>query len=183
MALSEDSQRALTLATTPEEVRQTQEAIKAFTAAQAQSLRASNTTRIAKTPAPRTQGFRPSSARGRGQGRGRGASNAAPGRPLPQTAAAAPNGTDEQVDGDCTTSEDDETVSDMARLRKVVAKKSQQAGVHHEGEVVQLDQLIEEDAARYPEPEAAPVLTMSDVMSAGKVPDTNPEMVGNMQLP
>lgn len=69
----------------------------------------------------------------------------------------------------------------MARLRKVVAKKSQQAGVNHEGEVVQIDQLIEEDAARYPEPEPAPVMTMSDMMPAGKVPDTNPEMVVNMQ--
>ena len=69
----------------------------------------------------------------------------------------------------------------MARLRKVVARKSQQAGVHHEGDVVQIDQLIEDDTARYPEPEPAPELTMSDVMHAGKVPDTNPEMVVNMQ--
>ena len=179
MALSEDPQKALTLATTPEEVRQAQEAIKRFKATQAQSLRANNT-RIAKIPAPRTQGFRPSSARGRGRGRGCGATSAGPSSPIPQTVTVQET-TEEQVDEDCTTSEDDESVSDMATLRKVVAKKSQQAGVHHEGEVVQLDQLIDEDTARYPEPEPAPVLTMSDVMPAGKVPDTNQEMVVNMQ--
>ena len=63
---------------------------------------------------------------------------------------------DDEVDEDCTTSEDDESPSDRAKIKKAVAKKSQQAGVHHEGEVVQLDQMIEEDAARYPEMNPAP---------------------------
>ena len=135
------------------------------------------------TPASRTQGFKPSSARGRGRGRGRG-SGSGPSRPsqrpaAPTTTISLVNDTDE-VDADCSTSEDDETISDMAKLRKVVAKKSQQAGVHHEGNVVQLDQVIEEDTARYPEMETAPEMTMMEVMPAGKVPDTNPAMVVNM---
>ena len=87
---------------------------------------------------------------------------------------------DDEVDEDCSTSEDDENTSDMAQIRKAVAKKSQQAGVHHEGEVVQTDQVIEEDAARYPEMDPAPVMTMMDVMPMGKTPDTNPAMVVNM---
>ena len=33
--------------------------------------------------------------------------------------------------------------------------------------------FIDEDTARYPEMEAAPELTMIDVMPAGKAPDTN----------
>ena len=68
----------------------------------------------------------------------------------------------------------------MAKIRKVVAKKTQQARVHHEGEVVQLDQVIDEDTARYPDMEVAPELTMSDVMPAGKEADTNPAMIVNM---
>ena len=89
---------------------------------------------------------------------------------------------DDDVDENCSTSEEDENISDMAQLRKPVARKTQQSGVHHEGEVTQLDQVIEEDAARYPEMEPAPVLTMMDVIPAGKAPDTNPAMVVNMQV-
>ena len=46
---------------------------------------------------------------------------------------------------------------------------------------MQIDQVIDEDAARYPEMEPAPEMTMQDVMPAGKEPDTNPAMVVNMQ--
>ena len=135
-----------------------------------------------RTPATRTQGFKPSSARGRGRGRGRGAASlsrrpAAP--PAPATISLVDDDNAEEEED--SSSEDDETISDMAKVRKAVAKKSQQVGVHHEGEVVQLDQVIEEDAARYPEMEAAPQMTMLDVMPAGKAPDTNPAMVVNMQ--
>ena len=136
------------------------------------------------TPNSRTQGFKPSGARGRGRGRGRGGATSTSRQPqapqAPTTISLVDNDNDDEVDEECSTSEDDENLSDMAKIRKAVAKKTQQAGVHHEGEVVQLDQVIEEDAARYPEMEAAPELTMIDVMPAGKAPDTNPAMIVNM---
>lgn len=235
MALAEDPFKALTMATTPAEVKQAQEAIRLMkqvckiktyymtklthpTNREPKLKVTSNTssnllgpiiipTRISctsssipfppspyayslpqtrpgttqfQTPASRTQGFKPSSARGRGRGRGAattGRQTSAP--PAPTTISLADN--EDEVDQECSTSEDDEDISDMAQIRKEVAKKSQQAGVNHEGEVVHLNQTIEEDAARYPDMEPAPQMTMMDVMPAGKTPNTNPAMVVNMQ--
>ena len=75
--------------------------------------------------------------------------------------------------------EEDQQDLDLARVRKIVAKKAD--GAVLEGDVQQINQVIRDEDCRVPEPEVAPTLTVQDVMPTGRKDqeDRNPQMVAN----
>ena len=71
---------------------------------------------------------------------------------------------------------DDQNAVKMARVRKLIAKKTQNAAV--DGDVEKINKVIKDDEYRVDEAEEVPALTVQDVMPQGEKDqvDRNPEM-------